>query len=146
MYAYETGHLEAVRQFLHLDAAVNLVSARGRTAMFEAIAQNHEDIVKLFLTKETLFINAFNRKQLDQTALLLGARLGYLSTALSLATNKDFDSVVKILLKKPGIDVNLLDTGGCSALILAAGIKDATIVKLLLENGLIQIGGSERRW
>lgn len=163
MYACRRGHVEVVRQLLDFGAWVNKSSARGRTAIFEAVAQNKEDVVKLLLAKHELLtrpkldLKAVNPKELGQTALMLAARLGYFgivqtllehpeidlnqqdtygSTALSLAVTKGFGDVVKLLLKEPNIHVNLTDhIVGRSALILAAERNDLEIVKLLLQKG-----------
>ncbi len=165
MYACRRGHVQVVRQLLDFGAWVNKVSARGRTAMFEAVAQNNEDVVKLLLAKHELLtrpkldLKAVNPRDSGQTAFMLAARSGHLgiveillehsdidvnqqdangSTALSLAAAKPLGFIVKqLLLKKRGIiDVNLVDhTGGRSALIRAAGVNEHETVRLLLESG-----------
>lgn len=156
MYACRQGHVEVVRQLLDLNASVNIVSARGRTAMFEAVEQNQEEIVRLLLRKEELDINAVQPKESNRTALMLAAYMGHLKivldllehpdininqqdakgyTTLSLATIKDFELIVRLLLTKPEIDVNLADyTAGRSALILAAERDECAIVELLLQH------------
>lgn len=157
MYGCRAGHVEVVQELLNLGASVNIVSDRGRTALFEAILHNRERVVDVLLKRKDLLINAINEKEYGRTALILGVRLGRINivagllehddidvnqqdshgtTALYLATFKGDVSSVQLLLRKPGIDVNLGDSmSGRSPLILAAERNNTAIVELLLENG-----------
>lgn len=129
MYACRRGHVQVVRQLLDFGARVHKVSARGRTAMFEAVAQNNEDVVEILLAKHELVtrskldlkaVNSVNSKEFGQTALMLAAQLGYFG-------------IVQILLEHPDTDVNQLDTYGSTALSLAAAMGSDDVVKLLLK-------------
>lgn len=157
MYACRAGHVEAARILLDHAASVNVVSGRGRTALFEAIAEDREDVVELLLNQEDLQVNAVNPEESNRTGLMLAAYLGLSrvvdrllehhnihinqqdsdgSTALSLATTKNHYTVVESLLGKTGIQVNLRDhSAGRSALILAAERDNRPIIELLLDNG-----------
>lgn len=157
MYASRAGHVEMVRSLLDLGASVNIVSARGRTALFEAILQNRESVVDVLLNRKDLLINAINEKEYNRTALMLAVRLGHVNivmsllqrddidvnhqdssgiTALYLATVKGSVYIVHLLLQQPGIDANRGDLmSGRSPLILAAERDNTSIVELLLRNG-----------
>lgn len=157
MYACRAGHVEMVQQLLNLGASINLVSARGRTALFEAILHNRADVVNILLTRSDLCINAVNEKEYNRTALLLAVRLGHVNiaasllehhdininqpdssgiTALYLATFKNNVPIVQLLLQKPEIDVDRSDSmSGRSPLIIAAERNHTLVVELLLENG-----------
>lgn len=157
MYACRAGHLEMVQELLNLGASVNIVSARGRTALFEAILHNREDVVDILLMRRDLCINAVNKKEYNRTALITAVRLGHVNiaasllehddininqpdssgiTALYLATFKNNISIVRLLLEKPEIDVNRGDSmSGRSPLIIAAERNHTAIVELLLERG-----------
>ena len=124
MYACRKGHTETVRQLLELGASLRKVSARGRTAMFEAILGQHDEVVELLteLVPPDLDINAVNPKQFRRTALMLAALLGYVG-------------IVGRLLDYPGIEIDLQDVNGMTALYLAAKYDHVQIVELLLRFG-----------
>ena len=139
MYACRKGHFDIVRHLLSLAASQQLVSARGRTALFEAIlghhgasyrlkaSSNHCKVVNLLVCEfpENLKINFIHNQEFDRTALMLAARLG------------DVD-LVKILLQHPEIDVNLQDLNGMTALYLAAREDHYEVTQLLLDaNALV---------
>ena len=63
----------------------------------------------------------------------------YGSTALILASFGDYIEIVKLLLKKEGINVNIQNNYGNTALILASWKGHTEIVKLLLEKEGIDI-------
>ncbi len=157
MYACRAGHVEAVHKLLDHSASVNFVSGRGRTPLFEAVAEDREEVAELLLLKEKLDVNSVNAKESKRTALMLAAYLGHSnivdrllehssiqvnqqdsdgSTALSLATVKGHYIVVESLLRKAEINVNLRDhSAGQSALILAAARDCCPIIELLLQKG-----------
>lgn len=157
MYACRAGHVEMVQNLLERGASINIVSARGRTALFEAILHNREHVVDILLNRKELQINAVNGKEYNRTALILAVRLGYVKivasllehdeininhqessgiTALYLACYKGDVSIVQLLLKKSEIDVNRVDLmSGRSPLILAAERDHTIIVELLLNSG-----------
>lgn len=157
MYACRAGHLEMVQELLNMGASINIVSARGRTALFEAILHNHEQIVDFLLTRGDLDINAVNTKEHNRTALLLAVRLDHVNiaasllerddininqpdssgiTALYLAAFKNNIPIVRLLLEKPEIDVNRGDSmSGRSPLIIAAERNHTAVVELLFERG-----------
>ena len=61
-YASRAGHVEMVQKLLDLKASVNIVSARGRTALFEAILHRRAKVVGVLLNQKDLRINATNEK------------------------------------------------------------------------------------
>jgi len=156
MYACRKGHVEVVRELLDLGASINLVSSLGLTALLEAIAQDHEEIVGVLLETDRLDLNTINLKDHNRTPLMAAANLGFFSivarlleykvdvnqqdsdglTALSLACLGRSFITVNLLLKNRGINLNSADRiAERSALILAAEINESAIIELLLQNG-----------
>lgn len=157
IYACRAGHVDVVVQLLDHGACVTKFSLRGRTAMFEAIDQNHEEIVNHLLVVKELDINAVQPKHSNRTALMLAAdreHFGIVTsllnhpridvnqedlfgrTALFYAAVKGSYMIVQDLLQHPGIDVNRADKlVKRSPLIIAAARDYDKIVELLLEGG-----------
>jgi ankyrin repeat protein len=136
MYACRKGHSNVVRQFLELGASQQKVSARGRTALFEAILGHHSshpsvlsekrskhgEVVELLVCEmpRDLIINMTHGQEFDRTALMLAARLGHLE-------------MIKTLLKHEDVDVDLQDVNGMTAVYLAVREDHYDIVQLLLD-------------
>ncbi|MCJ1473174.1 hypothetical protein MMC13_001825 [Lambiella insularis] len=159
MYACRRGNVEVVRELLDRGASVALPSARGRTALMEAVLMEQQEVVDLLLeaSLEGRVINAVNSKDYNSTALMLAARRGcsgisaallahpdiqinqqdlYGRTALSVAAIKGFVDVVEALLKKSGINTDLAESiAKRSPLILAAQRDNCGVVELLLQHG-----------
>lgn len=157
IYACRAGHVDVVVQLLDHGASVTKSSLRGRTPMFEAIDQDHEEVVNHLLMAKGLDINAVQPTHSNRTALMLAADLEHFNivtsllnhpsihinqqdlfgrTALFYATVKDSCIIVKDLLRHPEIDVNRVDNlVGRSPLIVAAARNYCEIVDLLLEGG-----------
>ena len=98
MYACREGNFKTVQRLLDLDVAINLVSRRGLSALFEAISNGHLEVVNLLLTycEREIDINAASEVQ--------GLRLT--RTALLLAVNMGHREIISRLLEHPKIDVN----------------------------------------
>ena len=138
MYACRKGHVEVARRLLSLGASQQRVSARGRTALFEAILgrhsssnpmfsrepSEHNKIVELLVCEMPgdLNINMVHHQEYNRTALMLAARLGYVD-------------MVRILLRDPIISVDQQDVYGMTAIYLAAREDHYEIVELLLQSG-----------
>ena len=124
MYACRRGHSDTVRQLLELGASLRKVSTKGRTAMFEAVLHQHDEVVEVLAELEPpdLDINAVNPKEFHRTALMLAARSGWIE-------------IVYTLLRYPGVNINLQDVNGMTALYLAAKYDHPQIVESLLEAG-----------
>ena len=121
MYACRKGHVDTTSKLLDLGASLGRVSTRGRTPMFEAIAGNHDKIVKLLVDRRpsSLDINATHNKEYNRTALILTANLGRYQMA-------------EVLLQHPDIDVNVQDSFGMTAIAAASRAGCTRIVELLL--------------
>ena len=138
MYACRKGHVEVARRLLSLGASQQKVSARGRTALFEAILgrhsssnpmssrepSEHSKIVELLVCElpGDLDVNTVHSQEFDRTALLLAARLGHVG-------------LVRILLRNQAINLDLQDVNGMTALYLAARENHYDIVELLFGSG-----------
>ena len=138
MYACRRGHFDVVRQLLRLGASQKKTSARGRTALFEAILGHHSsnqirysernskhaEVVEILVCEmpQDLEINMIHSQEYDRTALMLAARLGHLE-------------MIQTLLKHPNIDINLQDLNGMTALYLAVRENHYKIAQELLDAG-----------
>lgn len=161
IYASRRGHSDTVAKLVELGAAINSRSARGHTALVEAVIEGHLSVVKVLLKRYDLDVNRilpwdFGRSvvmlavisnNLEIVAALLGRQdisinqgdsKGY--TALMLASSFGFVNIVERLLAQPDIDVNVTSRYGTSALFHAAACEDTDIGKdiaeLLLDHGI----------
>jgi ankyrin repeat protein len=121
MYACRRGHASTVALLLELGADVNIRSAPESTAMFEALAQNHIEVIKVLLRCEELDINAIQPHKHSRTALMLAS-----------SASEEREDVVECLLGRSDIDVNQQDIYGYTALSLAAEIGYYMIAETLL--------------
>jgi ankyrin repeat protein len=127
MYACRNGHWETVEVLLSLGASINAVSQLGRTALFEAVLARQEYCVRVLLSHyikhKDLDINARNVQQSDRTALMVAVHLG----------DDAIVAIVECLLAQAGIDVNLQDADGYSALMIATIQHSDDIFDMLLD-------------
>jgi serine/threonine-protein phosphatase 6 regulatory ankyrin repeat subunit B len=127
MWACRKGHAEVVEQLIKLGADVNLVDAKGRTALWEAIRKNSRTSVLALLQSPKLYINASNLNTKNRTALMLACSLGYVE-------------IVQCLLHNcANIDVNQTDSEGYTALSIAAGLGHKDIVNQLIASQEIKL-------
>ena len=132
MFACKQGHVKVIRQLLDYGAAINDISDRGETALFEAIYGDHEEALKSLLSQTELEINIVHTKQEYRTGLMLAASQGQ-------------SNIVEILLGHPNIDVNAQDSNGDSALCLAAEFGSKETIQILLKKPTIDINKVNHR-
>ena len=143
MYACRQGHFEVVDLLLRKGASQKKISARGRTALFEAILGHHSrsgaktsgalsrhaKVVELLVLKMPgdLDINMTHSQDHDRTALMLAAQKGHFE-------------MIEILLKHTSIGINMQDAYGATAILLAVREGHFDIVERLLKaNANIEI-------
>ncbi|KAM0798970.1 ankyrin repeat-containing domain protein [Usnea florida] len=143
MYACRQGHFEVVNFFLRRGASQKKISARGRTALFEAILGHHSrsgakmsgalsrhaKVVELLVLEMPgdLDINMTHSQDHDRTALMLAAQKGHLE-------------MIEILLKHPSIGIDMQDAYGATAIVLAVREGHFDIIERLLKaNANIEI-------
>ena len=121
MYACRNAHVDTAARLLDLGASLNILSGQGRSALMEATARNHTEVVQMLISRETpvLDINAVNPKEFNRTSLMLAAHLGY-------------TEIVKLLMQHSDVDLNCQDEFGYSALSLAIMETRDEILDLLL--------------
>ena len=155
MYSCKQGYTAIIRRLLRHGAAINDISARGDTALFEAIQGDHEEAVKTLLSQKDIKINAVHTRQQNRTGLMLAASqgqsnivgilLGYSKidvnfqnsngdTALGLAAEAGSKETIQILLKGRALNIDHVNHLGYSALYIAAKGDHRESVELLLEN------------
>ena len=136
MYACRQGHFEVVDLLLRKGASQKKNSARGRTALFEAILGHHSrsgaktsgalsrhaKVVELLVLEMPgdLDINMTHSQDHDRTALMLAAQKGHLE-------------MIEILLKHPSISIDMRDVYGATAILLAVREGHFDIVERLLK-------------
>ncbi|CAF9939508.1 hypothetical protein IMSHALPRED_001530 [Imshaugia aleurites] len=135
MYACRKGYFETARLLLRLGASQKKVSARGRTALFEAILghqsrsnaktstiSRHAKVVELLAEEmpRDLDINMRHSEERDRTALMLVAQRGQLD-------------MIDILLKHQGVGIDMQDANGKTAIVLAIREGHFAIVQHLLK-------------
>ena len=159
MYACRRGKVEVIEMLLSRGASVAIFSARGRTALMEAIVHGQEEVVDFLLEKKPkgLDINVVLAKEYNRTPLMLAVhhRYGkivdsllaypdikvnqedsYGRTALCLAASNGSYNIAQSLLETPGVDVNRAESiAKRSPLILSAQEDHSDVVDLLLSHG-----------
>lgn len=157
IYACRAGHVGVARELLSRGADVNSISGKGRSALYEAVESDKEEVVELLLLQDNLKVNAINAKESNRTALTLAADLRHVNildrllghpaidanhqeigghTALSLASAKGHEEIVRSLLEKAQVDIDHIDhIEGISSLIRAARKNHCGILNLLLDKG-----------
>ncbi|KAL8903177.1 MAG: hypothetical protein Q9207_004099 [Kuettlingeria erythrocarpa] len=157
IYASRRGHSDTVAKLVQLGAYVNNRSARGRTALVEAVAEGHRSVVEILLQQYRLAINEIQPWDFGRSVLMLAVIRRDLEivnallprssvnqkdskgfTALMLAASFGFVEIVDRLLAHPEIDVNVTSIYGKSALFHAAVCEndgDGRIVRMLLDHG-----------
>ncbi|KAL8916709.1 MAG: hypothetical protein Q9208_008356 [Pyrenodesmia sp. 3 TL-2023] len=169
IYASRRGHSDTVAKLLELGAFVNNRSARGRTALVEAVTEGHLSMVEVLLHQYRLAINEIQPWDFGRSVLMLAVINRNLEivnallrrqdievnqkdskgfTALMLAASFCFVDIVERLLGHPEIDVNVTSRYGTSALFHAAvceNDRDGKLVKMLLDHGGIDTSIRDRQ-
>jgi ankyrin repeat protein len=118
-WAAKNGNVEIAAALLEAGASVDITSKVGKTPLATAAESGQMGVLELLIDKGG---NIESIDQIGGTPLLWAA---------GLSPN---DETVAFLIKKGG-NVNVIDTNGMTPLIWAAGIGQASVVKLLIDNG-----------
>lgn len=135
--AIDANEFEKVKTLMGRFMPLDVKNHRGQTPLMLAAYKGYIDIVSLFFgfdwkeIEPTLHIEA-----LVDFSELCGINMqdNYGNTALILAANKGYESIVEKLLEK-GAEVSIANCCGDTALILAAHKGHESVVKKLLESG-----------
>ena len=123
MYACKRGFLSTATLLLKRGAWVNATDQKGNTAIFIAFHNGHPQVVEHILTDSSvdppLDLNATCKEDHGRTLLMVAAFKGH-------------DNLVSMILKRPGIQVNLQDADGYTALALAASTTHGSTVSSCL--------------
>ena len=131
MYASRRGHADTVAELIRLGASVNLRSARGDTAIVEAVREGHASVVHILLRHAEVKINDPQIWYYDRT-ILMGA-----------ITNAN-TQILDALLARKNIEVNQADLDGFTALHLASQVGNVDAVRSLLVHPLLDINARNR--
>ena len=124
MYACRRSNPNVAKRLLGMGANVNMRSARGRTALHEAVVRKDNEMVQLLLDNAPdIDVNRGNPTSFDRSALLVAIRQGS-------------DDIAKTMLKNPNVsvDIDLQDSRGSTALSFAALLDLRDIVDILLDS------------
>ncbi|KAL5473631.1 hypothetical protein EMCRGX_G028135 [Ephydatia muelleri] len=123
MWASRGGHVECVKVLLDRGALVNVRDNKdGRTALMRASFWGHKECVKVLLDRGAL-VNMQNKE--GDTALHLAARKPFWLDSIK---EDDKATCVKALLSHPGIDINIKNNKGRTAM-MDAGYKSLGTLK-----------------
>jgi ankyrin repeat protein len=124
MYACRRGNTNIAKRLLGMGADVNIRSARGRTALHEAVVRKNNEMVQLLLDNALdIDVNARNPTLFDRPALMVAIRQGSAEIA-------------KTIMKNPNVtvDIDIQDSQGNTALSLAALVDLGDIIDILLDS------------
>jgi ankyrin repeat protein len=119
MHAALAGQGEVVNYLLQRGANINARNASGMTALHAAAYAGHSDIVRLLIAKGAKVSDASNR---------------FGVTALHVAAEENQIETVKTLLHL-GVDVNVIEINGYSAISRSGFRQHWEVLTLLLANG-----------
>ncbi|MDI1489136.1 MAG: hypothetical protein OHK93_008414 [Ramalina farinacea] len=131
MYASRRGHADTVAKLIQLGASVNLRSARGDTAIVEAVREGHAPVVHVLLKHAEVKINDPQIWQYDRT-ILMGAIIN---------ANTE---ILDVLLARKDLEVNQADLEGLTALHLASYSGKVDAVSSLLAHPQLDINARNR--
>lgn len=131
MYASRRGHTDTVAELIRLGASVNLRSARGDTAIVEAVREGHASVVHVLLKHVDVKINDPQIWYYDRTILI---------QAITNANTEILDA----LLARKDIEVNQADLDGFTALHIASQYGNVGAVRSLLAHPLLDINARNR--
>ena len=124
MYACLRGHSSTASTLLGLDANVNLTNNKGTTAPFLALSNGYPELVDLMMTHKgvspPLDLNTVNEADGGITIFMVAAL-------------KAYRPLLSRLLERPGVDKNVRNMKGYTALALAATKNDLVVVESLLD-------------
>lgn len=117
MLAARRDHAETVRELVRLGASVNESDAQGHTAIYEAAAENHDEVMRALLISDDIDLDRKYVWNLNRTILMIAIACG--------------SSTVELLLEKD-VDVNHCDALGLTALMIACLRSPVQIVQRLI--------------
>jgi ankyrin repeat protein len=150
MYACRRGHADTARKLLECGADINLISARGRFPIHEAVDPQlhtektagemmssstasdsndddlHLDTLMVLLNQPEVNVNSTDPQYFGRTPLMLAVQLHKLET-------------VQALTVHPNIDINYQDSYGSTALWLASKPGFEAIARILIERPQINV-------
>ena len=131
MYASRRGHAETVAELIRLGASVNLRSARGDTAIVEAVREGHASVVHVLLKHADVKTNDPQIWSYDRTVLMV-------------AVTKTNTEILDALLARKDLEVNQADLEGLTALHLASYSGNIDAVRNLLAHPQLDINARNR--
>ena len=136
MFAANKGYLEIVTMLLKANAKPDLQNASGDNALFIAISKGHAVIVQQLLQygADPCFMSEkYNGTPLHM--VLHNIRLKKTDFDDMAASTDDFLEVLKILLQHPKVNVDVVNSQGCTGLMIASSCECVEAVELLINAG-----------
>ena len=139
MFAANKGYSEIVTMLLKANAKPDLQNTSGDNALFIAISKGHAVIVQQLLQygADPCFMSEkYNGTPLHM--VLHGIRLKKTDLEFSndmAASTDDFLEVLKVLLQHPKVNVDVVNSQGCTGLMIASSCECVEAVELLINAG-----------
>jgi ankyrin repeat protein len=122
IYACSQSHLDVANALLDAGAQANVVDERGATALLRSVKNSNYNLTRRIIQEADIAVNALFISFYNYSALILAC------------WNSDAE-MVKILLERPDIDVNLASpTTQWNPLLLCADEDEEDCIKLLLQH------------
>ncbi len=147
MHAASSNYSDIVAEFLDKGANDKIKNNEEKTDLQLAEEKNNQDVVRIMkarnnkdiLNQEMLAAAGEGKQRLVHGLITAGADLEtrdeYNSTALHLSAQNGHESVVRLLLLQPGIDVNFRGYNNRTPLMTAAFFGHHRVTRLLIKSG-----------
>jgi len=158
LHAASEGDLDELKKILGRGIDINLTDYDGRTVLHLAVCNNHIEIVKFLVMEKKMNVNCFDRFRMtplrdaltyrnfeicqilrDNGATICDAQIA--SEACEAAAFGDLSTLMR--LESTGVDLNIGDYDGRTALHLAASEGHLAVVKFLISRG-VRINPADR--
>ena len=127
------GDERAMSEFLNQDFEVNVPDANDRSPLWWAALQGHQGVVDILLSQKNINLNSRGLIQNGAGDWI------HTETPLGAAVYEGRGTIVKRLIERENLDVNLPDENGDSPLSSAAYTGRSAIFRLLLTRGDIDV-------
>ncbi|CAG8908526.1 unnamed protein product [Penicillium egyptiacum] len=128
LWAAQEGMAATARTCVLEGANVEAINSHGRTPLFQAAVEGHEEVLKLLL--ETGRVDVDSKDSDDRTPLSVAAGHGY-------------EAVVKLLLATGRVNIDSKDRCYRTPFFWAAARGHEAVLKLLLETGRVNVDSKD---
>lgn len=123
--AARRGHVKTVNELIKPGASINKCDAQGHDAIYEAAAEQHDEVMKVLLINDAIDLNRKYICDFNRTILMIAIGFNHLTT-------------VELLLEKD-VDASHHDVFGLTALSMACSVGSVDIVKRLVTSTSVEV-------